>query len=179
MGDCKQCNPSLVGHGPYAWPSWRYVFQKGWSIWTLNICNVLSLLPLLLQSINTPDYPQLLCNNLGVITMLTTMQHSAIVQPNDTTVDDCNLYQILVTNTYCPNLSFQYLLVKGHQDNDSKWHFTVAEQCNVDCDQLAKQYVISHPTLSIKLGNPEMAAVQPHLLIEGKVIWYFFIPALW
>jgi len=119
------------------------------------------------------------CDNLGVITMLTNMQQDVITQPNDTTMDDCNLYlEISAATTQCHNLSFQYLHMKGHQDNDPQWHLTVTEQHNVDCNWLAKQYVSSTLIISYKLSNPAMEAAQLHLLIDGKVTCHSFIATL-
>jgi len=111
------------------------------------------------------------CDNLGVITTLTNMQDTTIARPNDTTADDRDIFlEIMATVSRCQNISFQYLHVKGHQDNDPKRHLTIPEQHNVDCDRLAKQYVKSATSTSTDLDNPEFPAAQPYLIIEDHVV---------
>ncbi len=96
------------------------------------------------------------CDNLGVITMLTTLQTTTSVRPNDTTNDDCNIYlAIHEAATQCLFIKFQYWHVKGHQDKDPKNHLTIAEQHNVDCDKLAKIFVSDHPFCSTAMATPE------------------------
>jgi len=55
------------------------------------------------------------CDNLGVITNITTSQASEISHPNNATNDNCDL--IMAINdvvTICQPLELQFLYVKGH-----------------------------------------------------------------
>jgi len=66
------------------------------------------------------------CDNLGVITTLTNMQENSIVQPNDTTANDRDIYlEITAAATWCPLLSIQYLYVPSHQDTKATRPLTV------------------------------------------------------
>jgi len=119
------------------------------------------------------------CDNLGIITTLTTLQETTIVCPNDMTADDRDIFlKIMATATRCPNLAMRYLYVPGHQDTKSKKPLTIPEQHYVDCNWLAKQFVKAQHTQSFTFNNPEMAVARVHLLIDGKVICRRFLPAL-
>jgi len=92
------------------------------------------------------------------------------------TNDDCDIYlAIAAITSQCPHLSFQYLHVKGHQDNRP---LTIAKQHNVDYNHCAKHYVQNHALNSTAFAHPEFEAAQPHLKIAGKVICCCFLPAL-
>ncbi len=119
------------------------------------------------------------CDNLGVITMLTTLTTTSETRPNDTTNDDRDIYMaIKEAATICPALKFQYWHVKGHQDRDPKHPLTTEEQHNVDCDNFAKKFVRAHPQRSSDLPNPEFTVAAPHLRIAGKLICRQVLPAL-
>jgi len=68
--------------------------------------------------------------------------------------------------------------VKGYQDTKAEQPLTLEETYNVECNQLAKQYINSAPYLSTTLANPEFEAAQPHLCLAGKTICHQFLPAL-
>jgi len=76
------------------------------------------------------------CNNLGVITMLTTMQETTISHPNDTTANDRDIYlEITATATQCTNLAIRYQYVPGHQDTKANRPLTtIQEYHNVEFD---------------------------------------------
>jgi len=119
------------------------------------------------------------CDNAGVITNLTSLQTNDHTRPNDTTTDDRDLYLAIIAQTKkCALLSFRYQHVKGHQDKDPERQLTTAEQHNVDCDRLAKQFTINCQQQSTDLPTPQFKAAQPHLLIDGKVICRRVIPTL-
>jgi len=83
------------------------------------------------------------------------MQNTTTIWPNDTTVDNHDLFLEITTKAaWCQNITFQYLHVKGHQDADKEHHLTIPEQKNVDCDQLAKQHIC-----------------HPHFLVPPMIIW--------
>ncbi len=118
------------------------------------------------------------CDNLGVITTLTTMQNTTIVHPNDTTADDRDLFlEITTTAAWCQN-TLQYIHIKGHQDTNKDCLLTIPKQHNVDCNQLAKEHVKSSTILSISYDNPAFDATQLQLRIDRNVICHWFIPVL-
>jgi len=78
--------------------------------------------------------------------------------------------EIHATSLKVSALTFQYFHVKGHQDKDPKHQLTLTKQYNVDCDKLAKRFLHNSSQRSTSMSNPEFAAAQPHLLIDGKVI---------
>jgi len=119
------------------------------------------------------------CDNLGVITNITTFRNDEITCPNDATNDDRDL--ILAINDIvdkCHPLEIQFMFVKGHQDTKADRPLTLEETYNVECDKLAKAYVHSTASLSTSLDTPEIDAAQPHLCIAGKIICRRFLPAL-
>jgi len=67
-------------------------------------------------------------------------------------------------------IKFQFWHVKGHQDADSNHQLTVEEQHNVDCDWLAKKYVLNNPLWSMDMVTPEFLIAELHLYIAGKLI---------
>jgi len=73
----------------------------------------LTFLTFYVQCYNTPVHHQMIkyhCNNIGVITNLKSMQDSAILQANDTTNDNHNIYTtITAMATACHPLKLQYL----------------------------------------------------------------------
>jgi len=82
------------------------------------------------------------CDNSGVITNLTSMQQQDHQRPNDTTADDCDLYSaITAMAAKCQPVRIQYIHVKGHQDRHKDRPLTIPEIHNVECDQVAKQFV--------------------------------------
>jgi len=119
------------------------------------------------------------CDNIGVTTMLTTMQNSMIVRPNETTADDRDVYlAIIETTTQCAPVTLQFLHVMGHQDTKSHRPLTITEQWNVECDKKAKLYVMTTKTQSTSFSNPAIPAAQPHLIINGKLLCHKFLPTL-
>jgi len=119
------------------------------------------------------------CDNAGVITNLSALHSMTHLRPNDATNDDRDIYlEIIATTKQVPRLTFQYFHVKGHQDKDPKHQLTLSEKYNVDCDNLAKQFVRDSPQCSTSMSNPEFAAASPHLIIAGKVICRRYLPAL-
>jgi len=103
-----------------------------------------------------------------------------IIWPNDMTVDDCeDIYlEIMAAATRCQQLVIRYLYIPGHQDTKANQPLTIQEQHNVECDQLAKQFVLTHHQKSTTYDNPAMDAARTHLLIDGKVICHHFLPVL-
>jgi len=127
----------------------------------------LSCYPPLPDKITIPCY----CDNLGVITTLTTLTQNTIPRPNDTTTDDHDIYlAILEVVAKCTLITFKYHHVKGHQDTNPQHQLTIPEQHNVDCDKQAKNFVSTHRLRSAAMSNPEFPAAAPHLKIAGKVI---------
>jgi len=123
---------------------------------------------------------QCYCDNIGLTTTLTTMQDSNITHPNDTTVDDCNVYlAIIKTATQCAPITLQFLHVMGHQDTKLNQPLTITEQWNVECDKKAKLYVTTTKTQSISFSNPAIQAAQPHPLINGKLLCHKFLSTLY
>jgi len=119
------------------------------------------------------------CNNSGVITSVTDLLTNNITRPNDTTNDDRDIYlAIHETTKKCGMITFQFWHVKGHQDADSNHQLTVEEQHNMDCDQLAKQYVLNNPLWSMDMVTPEFLIAKPHLYIAGKLICQRVLKAL-
>jgi len=111
------------------------------------------------------------CDNSGVITNLTSMLTCTIRRPNDTTNDDYDLYvAILAEAKNCRPLRLHYIHVKGHQDQNKDTPLTIEAAHNVDCDNVAKNYVRTCLLQSTTLSNPAIEAAQPHLLIGGKLI---------
>jgi len=90
------------------------------------------------------------------------------------------LLAITAVATRCSPVSLQYNHVKGHQDTktDLQRPLTIAEQHNVECDKLAKQFVTAQSKQSYLLQTPELEAASPHLIIRGKVICHTFLTAL-
>jgi len=78
----------------------------------------------------------------------------------------------------CHPLHIHYIRVKGHQDQNNDKPLTMEEAHNVDCDNVAKNYVWQCNLQSTTLEHPEFEAVQPHLLIAGKIICRHVIPTL-
>jgi len=99
------------------------------------------------------------------------MHLNATPQPNDTTNNDCNIYLAIADQvSQCTSITYQYLHVKGHQDKDPEQQLTTAEQHNVDCDHLAKQYILMNTHHSTDLPTHALEVAQPHLTIGGKII---------
>jgi len=95
------------------------------------------------------------CDNIRMINTLISMQLSETIQPNDTTNNECDLYlEIIAQVAQCTSIEYQYLHVKGHQDKNLEHQLTIAEQHNVDCDHLAKQFVQMSPQTSTNLPHP-------------------------
>jgi len=85
---------------------------------------------------------QCFCNNIGVITNIESIQAATSIRPNDTTANDRNLIVAIAGQiNQCLPLQLQFLYVKGHQDTKADRPLTLAEQYNVECDRLAKEYV--------------------------------------
>jgi len=119
------------------------------------------------------------CDNIGVITNLSSMTTNATTRHNDTTNDDRDLYLAIIAQaTKCDQVSYHYQHVKGHQDKDPEQKLTTAEQHNVDCDRNAKTFVTNCNQCSTDLPTPQFEAAQPHLVIDGKVICRQVIPTL-
>jgi len=119
------------------------------------------------------------CDNSGVITNLTSMQQQDHQRPNDTTADDCDLYSaITAMAAKCQPVRIQYIHVKGHQDRHKDRPLTIPEIHNVECDQVAKQFVQASQMQSTMMPTPEFEAAQPHLIIAGKLVCRRVIPAL-
>ncbi len=85
--------------------------------------------------------PACLCDNLGAITNVLTIQAEDIPCPNDTTNDDHNLYLAIKHGMSCSHLKFQFLHVKGHQDTNQTQPLTQAETYNMECNCHAEQFV--------------------------------------
>jgi len=99
------------------------------------------------------------------------MKTCTIQRPNDTTVDDYDLYAAITNEAAnCQPISLHYHHVKGHQDRNKERPLTIPELHNVDCDSAAKNYVQKSNLQSTTLSHPEFDAAQPHLLIKGQVI---------
>ncbi len=119
------------------------------------------------------------CDNMGVITNITTLQASEINCPNNATNDNHDL--IMAINDVvrkCQPLELQFLYIKGHQDTKADQPLTLKEQYNVKCNHLAKLYMTSTTKVSTTMATLEFEAAQPHLCIVGKIICRWFIPAL-
>jgi len=100
-------------------------------------------------------------------------------RPNDTTNDDRDIYlAIHETAKSCGPIKFQFWHVKGHQDADPNHQLTVEEQHNMDCDRLAKKYVLDNPLRSTALVTPEFLIAEPHLYVAGKLICRRVLKAL-
>jgi len=120
------------------------------------------------------------CDNIGAIMNLTSMQNGEMMQPNDTTANDYDLYTMITALAVeCQPIQLRYIHVKGHQDHKSEWPLTNAEIHNVDCDRLAKQLVQQSTLQSTTLATLAFEAAQLHLLIAGWIICHKVIPALW
>ncbi len=127
----------------------------------------LSCYPPLPDNATIPCY----CDNLGVITTLTTLTQQTIPRPNDTTNDDRDIYLAIIdVVNRCTSITFKYHHVKGHQDTNPQHQLTIPEQHNVDCNQQAKTFVSTHRLRSTAMSNPAFHAAEPHLKIAGKVI---------
>jgi len=90
------------------------------------------------------------------------------------------LWYLLQNYRYCSKVPKPHnlvLYIPGHQDTKSTKPLTVQEIHNVECDPLAKQFVKAHPTQSTTFNNPKMVAAWVQLLINGKVICQWFLPA--
>jgi len=75
------------------------------------------------------------CDNLGMITNITTFLASEISCPNDATNDDHDLIMAIndIVNK-CQPLELQFFYVKGHQDTKADQPLTIEEHYNVKCD---------------------------------------------
>jgi len=101
-----------------------------------------------------PQTIQCYCDNSGVITNLMSMKDCIIIQPNDTTNDDYNLYAaITVEAAKCCPLHIHYIHIKGHQDQKNDKPLTTEKAHNVDCDNAAKNYVRQCNLQSTMLGH--------------------------
>jgi len=119
------------------------------------------------------------CDNVGIITNLTTLQSDLDVHPNNTTNDDCNIYLAIDDAIHkCANITFQFLHVKGHQDKDLKCVLLPEKQHNVNCDCYAEQHVLAQLTPSTAYNNLAFEVMAPHLAINGKLICRKVLPAL-
>jgi len=119
------------------------------------------------------------CDNNGVVTTIMDILNSTITRPNDTTNDDRDVYLAIHQAILdCQPITLKFFHVKGHQDSKSKKPLTTIEQCNVDCDHRAKQFVRTSTQASTSFHNPEIPAARPHLRIAGKLICRQFIPTL-
>jgi len=78
----------------------------------------------------------------------------------------------------CQPVQIHFAHIKGHQDTKTQPPLTLPEQYNIECDHLAKAFVMASTTKSTSMANPEFEAVQPHLHIAGKVICCNFLQAL-
>jgi len=74
--------------------------------------------------------------------------------------------------------SIPVLACESHQDKDPHHQLTIKEQHNVDCDKLAKTFILNHPLQTTDMATPEFAIAEPHLKIAGKVICWQVLPAL-
>ncbi len=111
------------------------------------------------------------CDNSGVVLSLRQLHNPGPIRPNETTTDDRDIYlAIHETAQCCPQISFNYWHVKGHQDADHNHQLTVEEQHNVDCDKLAGQFVRDNHQRKTDLATPEFDVAAPHLLIQGRII---------
>jgi len=117
------------------------------------------------------------CDNSGDITTPCSMQTEQILCPNDSTNNDWDIFmEIQATAAKTTTLCYKYYHVKGHQDKDPQHKLSLAEQYDVNCNHYTKEYVQSSHLCSTTLSNPEFAAAQPHLIINGKVICCCFLP---
>jgi len=81
------------------------------------------------------------CNNLSAITTIADMQNTSIIQPNDVTNDNCNVYlAICQMTTQCAPFQPSFLHVKMHQDKDLQHKLMPIKELNIECDQQVKQY---------------------------------------
>ncbi len=111
------------------------------------------------------------CDNSGVITSVNALLAHKLTRPNDTTMDDRDIHlAIYEMARQCGMVKLQFWHVKGHQDLVSNHQLTVEEQHNVDCDRLAKRYVLDTPLRSTDMVTPEFPIAKPHLYIAGKLI---------
>jgi len=111
--------------------------------------------------------------------MLTEMQTTNVMQPNDFTNNDQDIYMAIYDTTLkCSLLQFSFIHVLGHQDKDPKKKLSTVEQFNVDCDKQSKQYVKTQSSPSTTINTLKLPASQPHLRIAGKTMCHKFLPAL-
>ncbi len=117
------------------------------------------------------------CDNIRVTTMLTNMQNATITCPNDTTDDNCDIYLAISENiTQCAPITLQFLHVMGHQDIKLNRPLTITKQWNIECDKKAKLYVTNMKIKSTSFSNPAIPAAQPHLIINGKLLYQKLLP---
>jgi len=118
------------------------------------------------------------CDNLSIITNITTCQADEITHPNDATNDDRDL--ILAINDIvdrCHPLELQFMFVKGRQDTKADWPLTLEKTYNIECNKLAT-YIHSTSSPSTSLATSEFKASQLCLCVEGKIICRRFLPTL-
>jgi len=114
---------------------------------------------------------QCFCDNIGVLTNVMDLLNPLIIQPNDTTNNDHNVYmEISNLATWCSPFQLQFLHVKGHQDQKAKCPITIIEAFNVDCNHCTKQYTREATQSSMALGNLALSQAQHHFQIAGKLI---------
>jgi len=119
------------------------------------------------------------CDNIGVITRTTEQLETKLIQPNEMTADDSDVYAALVhTVQQCSLATVNLLHVQGHQDKKANRPLTIIESFNVDCDDQAKKYVTSTKKSSTAFGNPDILEARPHLHIHGKIICRNFLPTI-
>jgi len=119
------------------------------------------------------------CDNRAVITTVNEMLMPSIIQPNNATNNDRDVYLAICDEAKkCNPFQPSFLHVLGNQDKDPKWMLMPIEQLNIACNKWAKQYVQSTSQSSTSLGNPAIPGAQPHINIHRTIIRRKFIQVL-
>jgi len=75
------------------------------------------------------------CNNLGAITNVISLQTMSSMRPNDTINNDQDVYfAICIELNGCTPLKVNFLQHVGQQDKDTKCKLMTIEQFKIDCD---------------------------------------------
>jgi len=165
-------------HGSHPWPGRWHVLWSSWGIWAFS-SHYLS------YQLHFSFYQTDPSNHCGLFLQQSGDHYHANHAPR---VWDCGakwhncwwLWYLLQNYRYCSKVPKPHnlvLYIPGQQDTKSTKPLTVQEIHNVKFDPLAKQFVKAHPTQSTTFNNPKMVAAWVQLLINGKVICQWFLPA--
>jgi len=111
------------------------------------------------------------CDNGGTIMQATKHSTMSKIYPNQTIVDDYNVYkEIASVVANLTQFSTRFIYVKGHQNKKTQNRpLTLPAQLNIECDECAARF-LRHACRTRQYDNPALPQAYPHVKVDGKTI---------